>query len=274
MVAFDVSPLVPEARSIAAAAAEVLLRHTEPWFVGLLAHGSAFKGGYIPGSSDVDFQLYLEPSAFSEDSALPFELNAAIHRDLAAINPYPFSYIQCYAHPCALPADQVGPIPGAYTLLAGRLPVPEATGTDLLRSARRALSQLHPVPDYLRDGLLNHGAGRLQRHTRVICTDVWPLLYEVLTLREEEMALAIWRLPKPDAIARLPRADPLGRAIRAFDTAVRTYYPEQTSVDAALDVLRTGIVFRRSVAEWWCRAHGNRTHDTNPGEHPVLADPS
>lgn len=267
MITFDVSPLVPEAQPIAAAAADVLLRYTEPWFVGLLAHGSAFKGGYIPGSSDVDFQLYLDPSIFSEDGALPFELSATIHRDLAHIDPHPFSYIQCYPHPCALPADQVGPIPGAYALLAGRRPVPEATGADLLRSARRALSQLHPVPDYLRDGLLNHGAGRLQRHTRLVCTDVWPVLYQVLALREElaeENALAIWRLPKPEAIALLPTADPMGRAIRAFDTAARIYYPEQTSVDAALDVLRTGIAFRRSVSEWWRGTHGNRAHDLNP----------
>ena len=43
----DVSRLVPEAQSIAAAAGEVYLRHTRPWFVGLIAHGSAVKGGFI-----------------------------------------------------------------------------------------------------------------------------------------------------------------------------------------------------------------------------------
>lgn len=253
MIAFDVSPLIPAAQPIAAAAAEVYLRHTEPWFVGLVAHGSALKGGYIPGCSDVDFQLYLEPAAFAEEGGLPFELSAAIHRDLAQIDTHPFSYIQCYAHPCALPADQVGPIPGAYALLAGRLPVPEATAADLLQSARRALSQLHPLPDYLRDGLLDHGAGRLQRHVRLLCTEIWPALYQVLTLREGD-PLAVWRLPKPEAIALLPAADPMGRTIRAFDTAARTYYPAQSSVDAALDALRMGIVFRRAVVAWWSEA--------------------
>lgn len=255
MIAFDVSSLVVAAQPIAAAAAEVYLRHTEPWFVGLMAHGSALKGGYIPGCSDVDFQLYLEPAAFTDEGALPFELGAAIHRGLARIDPHPFSYIQCYAHPCALPADQIGPIPGAYALLAGRLPVPEATAADLLTSARRALSLLHPVPDYVRDGLLDHGAGRLQRHTRLLCTDVWPVLFQALSVREAE-PLAVWRLPKPEAIALLPEGEPVGRAIRAFDAAARAYYPEQSSVDAALAVLRTGIAFRRAVAAWWNEAYG------------------
>lgn len=65
MIPFDVSALVPEARPIAHAAAGVYLRHAEPWFVGLLAHGSALKGGFIPDCSDIDFQLYLDPAVFT-----------------------------------------------------------------------------------------------------------------------------------------------------------------------------------------------------------------
>jgi hypothetical protein len=36
---FDLSGLVPEARSVAQAVAEVYWRHTQPWFVGLM-HGA------------------------------------------------------------------------------------------------------------------------------------------------------------------------------------------------------------------------------------------
>ena len=60
-----VSGLTPEARPIAAAAAAVYMRHTRPWFIGLVAHGSAVKGGFIPGCSDVDLQLYLDDAAFT-----------------------------------------------------------------------------------------------------------------------------------------------------------------------------------------------------------------
>ncbi|MFQ5795285.1 MAG: hypothetical protein ACE5JP_09580 [Candidatus Bipolaricaulia bacterium] len=44
----DVSPLVPEARQTVIDAAHVYLEHTRPWFIGLLIHGSALKGGFIP----------------------------------------------------------------------------------------------------------------------------------------------------------------------------------------------------------------------------------
>jgi hypothetical protein len=113
----DVSRLVPEAKVIAARAGEVYVKHTRPWFVGLIAHGSAVKGGFIPNCSDIDLQLYLEPAAFSENGSLPLALCIAIARDLAPISAAPFRYIQGYAHPCALPPGQVGPIPGAYALL-------------------------------------------------------------------------------------------------------------------------------------------------------------
>lgn len=113
-----ISRLVPEAQRIAARAASVYLEHTAPWVVGLLAQGSAYKGGYIPGCSDIDFQLYLDPNAFTLEGTLPLHLLMAIHRDLALIDPSPFRYIQCYALPCATPPGQTPPVPGAYTLLA------------------------------------------------------------------------------------------------------------------------------------------------------------
>ena len=44
----DVSHLRPEVRPIVREVATVYLEHTEPWFIGLVVHGSAVKGGVIP----------------------------------------------------------------------------------------------------------------------------------------------------------------------------------------------------------------------------------
>ena len=93
----DVAGLIPEAQAIAAQAAAIYCKHAAPWFIGLVAHGSAVKGGYIPNSSDIDFQLYLTAEAFADDGELPLPLGMAIHRELAQIDPTPFRYIQCYA---------------------------------------------------------------------------------------------------------------------------------------------------------------------------------
>jgi hypothetical protein len=247
---FDLSRVVPEAKSIVQAAATVYLHHTRQWFVGLLVHGSALKSGFIAGCSDIDLQLYLDASAFNVQGSLPFELCISIHRDLSKISPVPFRYIQCYVWLDSLPEDQVGPIPGAYHLVAGELPVAEATDQQLRDSARKALAEFDPEPVSTLHGLLSHGGGRLEMQVRWLCTDVWPKLYQVLTLQYDD-APRIWGLPKQQAIALLPQDTPLGRAIRAFYQAVQTYYPAEASVEQALAVIETGVVFLRTAKAWW-----------------------
>ena len=54
MDGLDLSGVQPEARPIVEAASAVYLQHLRPWLLGLLLHGSALKGGYIPGCSDID----------------------------------------------------------------------------------------------------------------------------------------------------------------------------------------------------------------------------
>ena len=70
----DVTPLVREARAPVRKAAEIYIRHIRNWFVGLLAFGSAVKGSFIPGCSDIDLKLYLEDSAFVSKWQLPLQV--------------------------------------------------------------------------------------------------------------------------------------------------------------------------------------------------------
>ena len=79
----NLSPLTPEARPIVEAAAAIYLRHLQPWFVGLVVHGSALKGGFLPGCSDVDLLLFLDQQAFASPVGLP-ALSCAAPRPLAA----------------------------------------------------------------------------------------------------------------------------------------------------------------------------------------------
>lgn len=249
-MAVDVTRLVPEAQHIAARVAAVYLEHTAPWFVGLLAHGSAYKGGYIAGCSDIDFQLYLDPAAFTPASTLPLPLLTAIHHDLAPIDPSPFRYVQCYALPCATPPGQTPPVPGAYALLAGRLPVAEATSAQLYDSARLALARLEPLSRSLASELTSCGGERLQQKTRLLCTEVWPTLYYIATLQRGD-PIAIWNLPKQDVIALLPPDSEICGAIRAFYAAVRDYYPDEATVEGRLAVIECGVAFLYAAQAWW-----------------------
>lgn len=242
----NVAGLIPAAQSIAAQAAAIYLKHTAPWFIGLVAHGSAVKGGTIANCSDIDFQLYLADEAFAEDGELPLVLGMAIHQELAQINPAPFRYIQCYALTRHLRPGWIGPIPGAYHLVAGKIPVPLATADELLTGAKKDLAALAPDPI----NLLSHGGGRLQRYVRLHCTKVWPVLYQVVALQQAD-PIRVWNLPKPAVIALLPATSEVGQLIRAYDQAVRAYYPTEHSVVDGLQVLEQGTAFLLAAKRWW-----------------------
>ncbi len=245
--------VMPAAQAIVEEVAEVYLKHTAPWFIGLLVHGSAVKGGIIPGCSDIDFQLYLEDVAFSWEGHLPLEVGFAIRRALGQIDPKPFSYIQCYALSRQLRPDFVGPIPGTYRLIAGHLPVPEATAEQLRDAAKRALAGLE-APTFVISGLLGPGSGRLERAVRLLCTQVWPVLYQILTLEESE-PIPIWSLPKQEAIRRLPEGTRLSETVRGFYAAVLAYYPAEQSLDAGLAVIEKGAAFLAEAKAWWQATH-------------------
>jgi len=247
---FDLSSITPLARPIVEAAAIIYYRHTQSWFVGLVAHGSAVKGGFIAGCSDIDLQLYLLDSAFTNNGQLPLALCMAIQRDLVQIDPTPFQYIQCYPYGTTLPENYLGPIPGAYTIVAGTLPIAEATAQALQDSAHRALADLNPAPIYITHGLLEHGGGRLQLNMRWLCTDVWPTLYHVVSLQQDN-PLVVWALPKEQIMSLLSPEKALSSTIYDFYQALLAYYPAAHSVEDALTVIEHGLAFLHEAKSWY-----------------------
>jgi hypothetical protein len=253
----DLSGLTAEARPIVQQVAPVYLNHSAPWFIGLIVHGSAVKGGIIPNCSDIDFQLYLDRAAFTWQGQLPLELGFAVRRDLEGIPLSPFRYVQCLPQTDEPQENWVGPIPGAYHLVAGRLPVREATAQDLRASARLTLAKLNPAPTFIQSDLFGSGGVLLQRNLRLLCTKVWPILYQVLTLLEEETdPIGIWCLTKEQAMERLPSKTALQETIRAFYRAVWNYYPAEDSLENALAVIESGVAFLGAASSWWRYADG------------------
>lgn len=253
METFDVSPLVPQAREQALAAARVYWEHTRPWFVGLVVHGSALKGGFIPNGSDIDFQLYLEDAAFADDGELPFEVALAIQRDLARIDPAPFGYIQTYAYPPHMGKHErrgfVGPVAGAYHLVCGRLPIPEASEEQVLRQARATLEKAPKVITEAAADMLGWSNTRLQRNVRLLCAWTWPILYSLVTLQMVERPFDVWRMPKDAVITLLPEDQPEGRSIRRFYQLAYNYYTLERTAEAALALFEEGVSFVRRVIQ-------------------------
>ncbi len=208
--------------------------------MGLVAHGSAVKGDFVPNCSDVDLHLYLEDAALIEGK-LPLSTVTAIQRDLSGIDPAPFRYVQGHALPVS-DDHLAGLVPGAYAVVAGSAPVREATGEELRKEAWAALTGLDTYPDFLANGLLESGGARLSSNVRLLCTKVWPVLSHLLIVRGVD-PLAAWNLPKSQAIDLLPETEPAGRAIREFRAAVDGYYPEEGSAEGALAVIDKGVLF-------------------------------
>jgi len=246
---YTLSRLTPEARPIVEAAAEIYLRHMQPWFVGLVIHGSALKGGFIPGCSDIDLLLFMDPKDFAIPAGLPLETCLALSRDLSSLDLAPFRLIQCRAF-ATFPQGHTGLVPGAYHLLAGKMPVAEATREELYLSAQSAFESLIPVPPSLIGNLLEQGKGRLAWDIRWLCTSVWPTLSQLLVLQGHD-PFEIWRLPKPQALTLLPVDLPTGQAIRAFYQAVLTYFPSEESTEDGLRVIATGVTFLQTAQRWW-----------------------
>jgi hypothetical protein len=250
----DLTPIVADAQPIVRATTLVYLQHLSPWCIGIIIHGSALKGGYIPGCSDIDFQVYLEPEAFQDNSELPLDLAIALHRDLARIDSTPFQYIQGYALPPQKRTGMTGLIPGAYHIITGRLPVPEATEEELQIAARQALENLDIANLFHPQVLLQHGAWKLAQQVRWLCTDVWPMLYHVLTIQQGQ-GIAMWRLPKQDAMKLLAQESNVAQTLHTFYQTICTYYPTETSTEDALKAIQSGLVFLQSVKSWWIESN-------------------
>lgn len=252
-VRIDVSGLQPAAQSIVQSAVATYEKHLHPSLLSVVAHGSAVKGGYVAGGSDLDLALFVAPGVLDRHGALPLERAIALHRDLARIDPWPFRYLQAKAFARG-EAPGPGFIPGAYCVVAGDPDVPVATAGALVADAHHRLAALdaEAVVARVSRSLLQHGEERLFRELRQLTTEVWPVLYHLLTLQPDADPLTVWRLSKPEAIDLTDARSDVGRQIRGFYTNIRRHYaapPERAST--ALLALATGTAFLRAAAAWY-----------------------
>lgn len=180
----DVSGVQPEAREIVRRTASIVVERLAGALVSLVAHGSAVKGGFIAGCSDVDLSVLVAPTLLDEQHELPLTLSYALYRELSGIDPHPFRSIQAFAHPAGKDAGH-GFVPGAYHVVWGDRRVRQLTAEGLQRSAHEALAQLDPAAYAARISrhLFARGRGTHGQELRFVCTDVWPVLYHMLTLR-------------------------------------------------------------------------------------------
>ncbi len=219
---------------------------------GVILHGSAAKGGEIPGYSDIDFMVFLAPDCLDSSGVPPDEAIFAIQE---RIGPLPwreagFLYPQAYFHDARrLPESWTGPVPGACRVLWGSLP-PEAqpTPAGLRASSRDFLKEI--LPQYIsRDlsGFIDAMDDTLPRRLRLLGTSVAPTLFALLA-HDAEDVMEVWAQPKTEALRRLGERYPNDEGpslARRFYQDVAQLYGDEFDADRARQTFRTGIAFLR-----------------------------
>lgn len=219
---------------------------------GIVLHGSALKGGGIPGFSDIDFMVFLVPDCFDEQGALPDESVFAIQE---RIGPLPWRETgyrdpQAYFYDARrLPSWWTGPVPGAYRVLWGRLP-PEVVPTpERLRSSSLRFLREELPGCIARDlaSFADADDASLPRRVRLLGTRVVPTIF-ALAGHDAEDVLDLWAQPKFEALRRLeercPEAEGPALARRFFES-VRLLYGGEFDADLGRETFRTGIAFLR-----------------------------
>lgn len=247
----DVTAVQPSAASIMRRVAEVYIDHLGTSLVTLVAHGSAVKGGIIPGSSDVDMIALVRPDTLTSHGELPLEVAIDLHRDLARIDPAPFRYLQAYARPAGSRLGS-GFIPGTFHTVTGAPDIPLATGAALLAAAHDALRALDPgaARAGISRALLNHGEGRLDRQMRWTCTDVWPLMYHVACIHLDD-GLTAWQRTKHEVLDLLRDEPIVGEPLAEWFATVTDHYGHGESLETALAGLAAAAAFYDAVATWF-----------------------
>jgi hypothetical protein len=219
---------------------------------GVILHGSAHKGGGIPGYSDIDFMVFLTPECFDPEGELPDDDVFAIQE---RIGPLPwreagFLYPQAYFYDARrLPHWWTGPAPGSYRVLFGALPAEAVPTEERLRLASKRL-----LAEQLRAqlvGMLRNFAdaddASLPRRLRLLGTAVTPAVFALASLESDDV-LSLWAQPKLAALARLeelhPNAEGPGLARRFYDSVARLYQGD-FDADLGRETFRVGVGFLR-----------------------------
>jgi len=247
----DLDGMQPVARNVAGQVADVYIQHLGSDLVSFVAHGSGVKGGLISGSSDLDFAAIVRPGCVTPGGELPLERVVPLHRDLARIDVEGFRYVQVYVDG-QVGKQPVGFIPGTFHVLVGSQDVPVATAANLVESARVSLAALDParLRDRLGNALLDHGEGRLVRQVRLLCTDVWPTMYQVACLQADDPVQS-WQRTKHDVVRHLGTDPVVGEPLRHWWDAVNAHYAAGETVETSLSALMSGVAFLEAATTWY-----------------------
>jgi hypothetical protein len=216
----------------------------------VLLHGSAFKGGAIPGYSDIDLHVYLTPDCFGPDGRLPDETIFAFQESFSLL-PWNAAYYPqvFFLDRHRLPDGWIGPPADTYRELYGALPASLRPTDEQIREGAR--QHLRDLPRHIAstlDGYIDDTARTVTRRLRLLGTVVTPTIFALLAHAAGDPA-SVWAQSKFEALKQLEgryartEGPPLARSF--YEQVASIYRSPEVDVQAVQRAFRTGVTFAR-----------------------------
>ena len=222
--------------------------------VCVILKGSAVKGDFIPGYSDLDFHVFLKPEAMGGEKSPNLDDAITFQRLMGTINPQDFGASQFqvfFLNAEKYPKEWLPPTAGTYKVVWGTTPPTLQTLDDAtyVRYARQFLESIDTDKQNLIGRFIDKPNSRAPAIVRLLGTILKGHLYSVsmLLLSQSKTALRL----KLDSIIPLVE-EGIGSAghISRFFAHVSNWSRIQETPELARNAFREGIAALEEISTW------------------------
>jgi hypothetical protein len=256
----DLPPLDPDLQAAVTARVLAALRAVlGDALRGAILKGSAYKGGFIPGYSDIDIHVFCDAAVMDGPVAPRREVALALQVALGDIDPadYRANALQIFCLDAdRYPDDWIPPPAGTYRVIAGVVPQAFHRPVEIAEHRRHALAGLRRSIGIIRalpGRIFDHPHGSLPGHIRRLGVEVKTLPYLAGALLHAAPE-RVWSMPWSEILALTepvtwPRGD-----LRAFAAGLHPWPP---GIPRCRTLLDHALAVADAVDQWLmieCRA--------------------
>lgn len=226
---------------------------------GAILKGSALKGDFIEGYSDLDVHLFVDAAAMRGVDVPALDRALAFQKLFGSVEPRDYGVNSCqlfFVTWGRYPAGWVRPIPGAYEVIYGALP-PGFTDLDPADYVRGAHDWLDASPRWI-DTLLGRFVDKPDRTVadliRLAGTILKPVPYCAAVILHGD-PFRIWRLPLAEVLPLVAAEISPSGSLGAFFARVQEWPAIEGDPDQLRELFRLALTALQEAADW----HASRT---------------
>jgi predicted nucleotidyltransferase len=222
--------------------------------VCVILKGSAVKGDFIPGYSDLDFHVFLKPEAIDGEKSPNLDDAITFQRLMGTINPQDFGASQFqvfFLNAEKYPKEWLPPTAGTYKIVWGRTPPALQTLDDAtyVRYARQFLGNVDADKQNLIGRFIDKPNSRAPAIVRLLGTTLKGHLYSVSMLLLSQPKTAL-RMKLGSIIPLVEESIGSIGHISRFFAHVSDWSRIQETPELARDAFREGIAALEEISTW------------------------